>query len=450
MSNSGQTSKPKKHYTFTYHHANATPPPNIILKYTPSNAPPPQPQQQSQRISLTAKKSQPAPSQPKKPPPTGLGKTLNDIWKKISQKDTQKIFAYPVTEDIAPGYFNVVKHPMDLSTIKAKIHDDEYQTLQQFRDDMNLMFTNCLTYNPNTTFVYQQGEALFQFFRRQLKLAKKQLLGNSQQTTSSSLNRAITEGAQEQREAIESLPIPVVFESAPKVIHQFPEFLTKPPNENDKGKDVLMSYYVPTPNTHTNDSFDMNQQRFDTFCDIIRETPDLQKHLKLLKENYPQYIINDAVRQFSGINASFPIPDETVNSAINNDKTSIDIDEVDALIDGERQQVQKPGSIGVGEAPVPINFMHELSASIPELPLEVIRPHLSGDNDLLEQNLRLMLFYINTMQYWKGADLLKAKQTMLEKIKDNITKLIMEIPPNRILKTQALHILQHINVSIAT
>ena len=54
------------------------------------------------------------------------------------------------------------------------------------------------------------------------------------------------------------------------------------------------------------------------------------------------------------------------------------------------------------------------------------------------------------MQYWKGADLLKAKQTMLEKIKDNITKLIMEIPPNRILKTQALHILQHINVSIAT
>lgn len=93
MNNSGQTPKPKKHYTFSYHQANAKPPPNIILKYTPTNAPVQQYPQQQQKITLTTKKSQPIIPQPKKPPPTGLGKTLNDIWKKISQKDTQKIFA---------------------------------------------------------------------------------------------------------------------------------------------------------------------------------------------------------------------------------------------------------------------------------------------------------------------------------------------------------------------
>lgn len=449
MNNSGQTSKPKKHYTFSYHQANAAPPPNIILKYNPANAPVQQYQPQQQKVQLTAKKSQPLSSQPKKPPSTGLGKTLNDIWKKISQKDTQKIFAYPVTEDIAPGYFNVVKHPMDLSTIKAKIHDDEYQTLQQFRDDMNLMFTNCLTYNPNTSYVYQQGESLFQFFRRQLKLAKKQLLGNNQQTTSSSLNRSISEGSQEQRERIDSVPIPVVFQSVPRVIHPFPDILHKT-SEADKGKELLSSYYIPTPNTRTSESCDTNQQRFDTFCDLVRETPRLQKHLTILKNSYPQYILNDAVRQISGVSSSFTIQEDVVNSAINNERPQIDVDDVDAIIDSERMQIQKPGSIGVGEAPVPINFLQELSESIPELPLEAIRSHFSTENELSEQNLRLMLFYINTMQYWRGDDLLKAKKKMMDKIKENITKLTMEIPPNKIVKTQAFNILQHINLSLTT
>ena len=407
MSHQNPTPKQKKHYTFTFYQATLKPPPPIVLKFTPSAAPPPQ------RLTFTAKK-QSSSSQPKKPPPTGLAKVLNDIWKKVSQKDTQKIFAYPVTEDIAPGYFNVVKHPIDLSVIRAKIHDDEYQTLQQFRDDMRLMFTNCLTYNPKTTFVYQQGEMLFQFFRRQMKLAKKQMLGSSQQTTSS-MSRNLSGNAQRKRHTINSLSVPVVFESESKEQGEMPSF----PQTKDFGL-----FYVPNPPPkEENDS----QARLDSLCDVIRITPHLQNDLKLLKDSFPNYVLVDALKHIAGVDSGF-------------DSNSLDIDSVLQ----EQTKEPKEGSLGVSVAPVPNNFLDELAKQMPELPLECIRPNSSSVDDLKAQNLRLMLFYYNSLQYWRGSDLNHGKTKILDTINQNITKITMGITPGTLIKTPEHNILQHI------
>uniref|UniRef100_A0A3B3Q750 Bromodomain-containing protein 2 n=1 Tax=Paramormyrops kingsleyae TaxID=1676925 RepID=A0A3B3Q750_9TELE len=45
-------------------------------------------------------------------------------------------------------YHDIIKHPMDLSTIKRKMDSREYQDAQQFAADVRLMFSNCYKYNP--------------------------------------------------------------------------------------------------------------------------------------------------------------------------------------------------------------------------------------------------------------------------------------------------------------
>ncbi|NWW40441.1 BRD3 protein, partial [Panurus biarmicus] len=45
-------------------------------------------------------------------------------------------------------YHNIIKHPMDLSTVKKKMDSREYQDAQGFAADIRLMFSNCYKYNP--------------------------------------------------------------------------------------------------------------------------------------------------------------------------------------------------------------------------------------------------------------------------------------------------------------
>ncbi|XP_061460306.1 bromodomain-containing protein 3 isoform X3 [Rhineura floridana] len=45
-------------------------------------------------------------------------------------------------------YHDIIKHPMDLSTVKKKMDSREYQDAQSFAADIRLMFSNCYKYNP--------------------------------------------------------------------------------------------------------------------------------------------------------------------------------------------------------------------------------------------------------------------------------------------------------------
>ncbi|KAM9793067.1 bromodomain-containing protein 4-like [Neosynchiropus ocellatus] len=45
-------------------------------------------------------------------------------------------------------YYDIIKHPMDLSTIKKKLDNRQYRDAQEFAADVRLMFSNCYKYNP--------------------------------------------------------------------------------------------------------------------------------------------------------------------------------------------------------------------------------------------------------------------------------------------------------------
>jgi bromodomain-containing factor 1 len=96
-------------------------------------------------------------------------KFCNTVYKELMKK-THQSFAYvfytPV-DHVAlniPTYPDIIKHPMDLSTIKKKLDNGEYKDGDEFAADVKLMFRNCYKFNPVDSPVHNMGlklEAIF-------------------------------------------------------------------------------------------------------------------------------------------------------------------------------------------------------------------------------------------------------------------------------------------------
>uniref|UniRef100_A0A8C6KDY4 histone acetyltransferase n=1 Tax=Nothobranchius furzeri TaxID=105023 RepID=A0A8C6KDY4_NOTFU len=63
-----------------------------------------------------------------------------------------------------PDYFDIVKIPIDLSTIKRKLDTGQYQEPWQYVDDVWLMFNNAWLYNRKTSRVYKYCTKLAEVF----------------------------------------------------------------------------------------------------------------------------------------------------------------------------------------------------------------------------------------------------------------------------------------------
>lgn len=90
------------------------------------------------------------------PPPV---EELLSVLDKIAKVDVRMIFAEPVPDDV-PKYREIIKEPMDLSTMRKKAKKGKYKTLEMFTEDFNLMIRNCLTFNPDTTVFYKEGKRI--------------------------------------------------------------------------------------------------------------------------------------------------------------------------------------------------------------------------------------------------------------------------------------------------
>ncbi|TMW67650.1 hypothetical protein Poli38472_011270 [Pythium oligandrum] len=88
------------------------------------------------------------------PPPV---EQLLSVLDKIAKADARMVFAEPVPDDV-PNYRDMIKDPMDLSTMRKKVKKGKYKTLEMFTDDFNLMINNCLTFNPDTTIFYKEAK----------------------------------------------------------------------------------------------------------------------------------------------------------------------------------------------------------------------------------------------------------------------------------------------------
>ncbi|XP_053699938.1 bromodomain-containing protein 9 [Synchiropus splendidus] len=85
---------------------------------------------------------------------------LEHFLRQLQRKDPHGFFSFPVTDAIAPGYSSIIKHPMDFSTMKDKIVNNDYTTVTEFKADFKLMCDNAMVYNRPETVYYKAAKKL--------------------------------------------------------------------------------------------------------------------------------------------------------------------------------------------------------------------------------------------------------------------------------------------------
>jgi hypothetical protein len=89
--------------------------------------------------------------------PEDIREKMTPILRQMYDHEEGAWFRQPVTEAIAPGYFDIIKYPMDFSTIFKKLDENQYATPYQFSEDIWLVFNNTWLFNKKTQKVYKAG-----------------------------------------------------------------------------------------------------------------------------------------------------------------------------------------------------------------------------------------------------------------------------------------------------
>ncbi|KAH9943990.1 uncharacterized protein BXZ73DRAFT_39443 [Epithele typhae] len=100
------------------------------------------------------------------------GMSINDLrgcrnaLKKLQTHKKAAVFLQPVdpVRDKAPNYFDIIKSPMDLSTMSAKLEQGKYHDRFAFEADFKLVINNAKTYNMAGSYVHNEATGLESFF----------------------------------------------------------------------------------------------------------------------------------------------------------------------------------------------------------------------------------------------------------------------------------------------
>jgi len=99
--------------------------------------------------------------------PDELRQALMPVLEKLNIYNPESLpFRQPVDPELLqiPDYYQIIKKPMDLSTIKRKLDTGQYSDPWQYVDDVWLMFENAWLYNKKNSKVYKFSTRLSEIF----------------------------------------------------------------------------------------------------------------------------------------------------------------------------------------------------------------------------------------------------------------------------------------------
>ncbi|KAL0353655.1 UNVERIFIED_CONTAM: Bromodomain-containing protein 9 [Sesamum angustifolium] len=105
---------------------------------------------------------------------------LELVLDKLQKKDIYGVYAEPVDPEELPDYHDVIKHPMDFATVRSKLGNGSYATLEQFEvsvcfllcpflwskkgyhpeSDVFLICSNAMQYNAPDTIYHKQARSI--------------------------------------------------------------------------------------------------------------------------------------------------------------------------------------------------------------------------------------------------------------------------------------------------
>merc|ERR1740139_2189182 len=110
-------------------------------------------------------------------PPLELKKKCLEVLKCLMAHEYGWVFNAPVdpVELKLPDYFQVVKKPMDLGSIKKRLENGCYHDIKEFEAEVNLTFDNATLYNINGSVVHNMAKEMKLKFKQDFKKLLAQL-----------------------------------------------------------------------------------------------------------------------------------------------------------------------------------------------------------------------------------------------------------------------------------
>ncbi|OHF03124.1 hypothetical protein CORC01_01508 [Colletotrichum orchidophilum] len=106
-----------------------------------------------------------------------------------------------------PTYFTIIKRPMDIGTIMAKLKNYDYPGIKEFQTDVKQVFKNCYKFNQPGQPVYEQGQQLEHVFRS-LWSKKEQWI--TKHTPAKPVSDGSGHDSEDEVEEEEEAPVPAV------------------------------------------------------------------------------------------------------------------------------------------------------------------------------------------------------------------------------------------------
>lgn len=93
-------------------------------------------------------------------------RTINGLEKTQKYFDIVSPFLYPIDQVIQaiPEYRTIIKQPIDLLMIKAKLEDGVYDDISEIDRDIRLLCNNATKFNPPNDAVHNAANALLQLW----------------------------------------------------------------------------------------------------------------------------------------------------------------------------------------------------------------------------------------------------------------------------------------------
>ncbi|GAA0163016.1 chromatin/chromatin-binding, or -regulatory protein [Lithospermum erythrorhizon] len=91
---------------------------------------------------------------------------LELILRKLQKKDIYGVYAEPVDPEELPDYHELIEKPIDFSTIRSKLSNGSYATLEQFETDVFLLCSNAMQYNEPDTIYHKQARSIQDLAKR--------------------------------------------------------------------------------------------------------------------------------------------------------------------------------------------------------------------------------------------------------------------------------------------
>nr|XP_043638454.1 bromodomain-containing protein 9-like [Erigeron canadensis] len=92
--------------------------------------------------------------------------TLEFIIDTLQRKDMYEIFAEPVDPEEVADYYEIIEEPMDFGTMRAKLHEGMYTSLEQFEHDAFLIPGNAMHFNSSGTVFFRQAHGIHKLAQR--------------------------------------------------------------------------------------------------------------------------------------------------------------------------------------------------------------------------------------------------------------------------------------------